>query len=199
MEEIILKASERNEKPKNVRKEGFIPGVLNGPGAVSTSVKFADAALKKIIAKHGVNAKLWVELGTEKKFGFIKEVQRHPVEGTILHVVIQLVSQNQEIKMNLPIVFHGQEDLERKMLQLNICKSDVEVSGKTVDIPEMVEVDVSGKAAGDSVTASDLHLPTEINILDPQQEVYASIKAFRVAPVEEPAEEKTAENEKTAE
>ena len=185
MEEIILKAMTRSEKPKTVRNAGFIPGVLCGPGTVSTSVQFESVALNKIIAKHGTNAKLWVELGTEKKFGFISEVQKHPVEAKVIHISIQLVSKDQNIKMQLPITFRGHAELENKLLQIQVYKSEIEVEGKAELMPDEAVVDVSEKQSGDNITAIDFHLPSEIRILDPVQEVYAAIKANKEDVAEE--------------
>jgi large subunit ribosomal protein L25 len=193
MEEIILKAMERSETPKKVRKAGFIPGVLNGPGTASASVQFDTIALNKIIAKHGSNAKMWVESGTEKTFGFIKEVQKHPVEGKVIHVSIQLVSKDQEVKMQLPITFHGHAELEHRMLKLQVYKSEIEVEGKTALMPDVVVVDVSGKESGENISATDFHLPPEIKILDPEQEIYAVIKAVKEDYAAEPEEAKPAE------
>lgn len=188
MEEIVLKAAERSEKPKKVRNAGFIPGVLNGPGTISTPVKFEDAALNKIIARHGTKAKLWVELGGEKKFGFIREVQKHPVESKILHIAIQLVAQDQEVKMRLPVVLHGQAELEHRLLQAQVCKSEIEVSGRADLIPEEAAVDVSKKEAGENATAADFNLPEGIKVLDPEHEIYVVIKAAREEVEEEPEE-----------
>ncbi len=195
MEVTILKAMDRSEKPKKVRDAGFIPGVLNGPGTTSASVQFETKALNKIVMKHGMNAKIWVEAGTEKKFGFIKELQTHPVERKIIHVAIQLVSKDQEVKMQLPITFQGLGELEQKFLHVHVNKAEVEVFGKTALIPDMLVVDVSGKELDETITASDFHLPVEIRILDSELEVYASIKAVREVLVAEAA----AEEDKTAE
>lgn len=185
MEEIILKAMERSENPNKVRKSGYIPGVLSGPGAASASVKFETVVLNKIISKHGANAKMWVELGDEKKFGFVKEIQRHPVEGKIIHVAIQLVSEDQEIKIQLPIIFQGQFELEHRLLQIQVYKSEIEVMGKTALMPDSVVVDASEKKAGEDITAADISLPPEIKILDAENEIYAVIKAVREANGEE--------------
>jgi large subunit ribosomal protein L25 len=193
MEEIILKALARSEKPKQVRNAGFIPGVLNGPGTTSTSVKFESAALNKIIAKHGTNAKLWVMLGDEKKFGFIKEVQKHPVEGKVIHVAIQLVSKDQDVKMTLPISFRGHVELEHRLLQVQVYKSEIEVSGKAELMPDEAVVDVSEKESGANITAVDFNLPSEVKILDPEHEIYAIIKAVKEEAVEEPEEVKPAD------
>jgi large subunit ribosomal protein L25 len=193
MGEIILKAMARSEKPKKVRNAGFIPGVLNGPGTSSTSVQFETVSLNKIIARHGTNAKLWVLLGAEKKFGFIKEIQKHPVEDKVIHIAIQLVSKDQASKMKLPITFHGHVELEQRFLQVQVYKSEVEVEGKAVLIPDVVVVDVSKKESGESITSIDFHLPPEIKILDPEHEIYAIIKAIKAEIVEEPEEVKPAE------
>lgn len=193
MEKLILKAVARTDKPNKVRNAGFIPGVLNGPGTTSTPVQFGNIELNKIIAKHGINAKLWVELGSEKKFGFIKEVQKHPVEGKVIHISIQLVSKDQEVKMQLPIIFHGNDELEHKLLQVQIRKSEIEVIGNAAQMPDEVVVDITEKKSGENVTASDFHLSPEIKILDAEDEIYASIKAARAEIVEEPKEVTPAE------
>lgn len=189
MEETILKATERSVNLSALRKAGFTPGVLNGPGTASTPVQFESLALNKIIAKHGPNAKLWVDMGKDKSFGYVKEVQRHPVEKNIIHVAIQLVSVDQESKMSLPVVFRGHAELEHRMLMLQVHKSEIKVEGKAGLMPDEVFVDVSHKELGDTVLSSEFNLPKEIKILDALDEVYAVIKAVRREIVEEAAEE----------
>jgi large subunit ribosomal protein L25 len=196
MEEIILKAAPRSETPKKVRKAGFIPGVLNGPDTVSTAVQFESVPLYKIIAKHGTSAKLWILLGTEKKLGFIKEVQKHPVEGKIIHISIQMVSEDQNVKMQLPIVFHGQNNLEHKLLQIQVNKSEIEVEGKAALIPEEIIVDLSEKECGENITAADFNLSNGIKILDAKDEIYATIKSAKNEVAEEPEEAAPAEEAK---
>ncbi|MEI7883829.1 MAG: 50S ribosomal protein L25 [Clostridia bacterium] len=188
MEESVLKAITRSENPKKVRNAGFIPGVLNGDGATATSVQFESVALHKIIAKHGANAKIWVELGTDKKFGFIKEVQKFPMDGKLMHITIQLVSQDKEVKMQLPISYHGQGELEHNLLQVQVYKPEIEVSGKALIMPDVVVVDISKKALGDTITAGDFDLPKALKILDMENETYAIIKAIKEVIVEEPEE-----------
>ncbi len=188
MENIFINAMERSEKPRKVRNAGFIPGVLNSPDTTSTNVQFENVALNKIITKHGTNAKLWVKLGADKTFGYIREVQKDPVEGKVIHIAIQLVSKDQEVKLQLPITFHGHAELESRLLQVQIHKSEVEVVGKTELIPDEVVVDVSKKKFGENITAHDFHLPSEVKILSPEDEIYAVIKAVKNVTVETPEE-----------
>lgn len=192
MEDTIIKATVRSNNTKIAKKSGFIPGVLNGPGTASTSVIFEIIPLNKIIAKHGKNAKLWVDLDNEKIFGYIKEVQRHPVEGKIIHIAIQLLSKDQEVKMDLPIIYHGSAELEHRLLQLQVYKSEIKVSGIGANMPDSVTVNVSEKQSGDNITAMDFHLPKELIILDSKDELYAGIKTIRDVQVEETEEVKPA-------
>jgi len=188
MEEIILKTMLRTDTPKKVRLAGFIPGVLNESDLTSTSVQFVGTELNKIISKHGSNAKIWVTIGDDKKFGFIKEVQKSPLDRKIIHIAIQLVSKDQEIKMQLPISYHGREELEHKQLQVQVYKAEIDVSGKPVLMPDVIIVDVSKKELGDTITAADLHISAEIKIHDAENEVYAVIKAIKEVVEEEPEE-----------
>jgi len=193
MEKTIISATVRKEKPNKLRRTGFIPGVLNGPGTASSSVQFENTAMSRAITKHGSNAKVWVDLDGVKKFGFIKAIQRDPVEGKLLHVSIQLVSENQEVRMQLPISFHGLAELERKQLHIEIRKSEVEVSGITELMPDSLTVNVSEKASGDTVTSADFSLSPELKVIEPENEIYAAIKEVRIEPEQEPEEAKPVE------
>ncbi|MEA4888724.1 MAG: 50S ribosomal protein L25 [Clostridiaceae bacterium] len=188
MEEIILKAMTRSESPKKARRAGFIPGVLNANDTTSTSVQFEAIELNRIITRHGSNAKLWVDFEDAKKFGFIKELQKNPVDGKVIHASIQLVSTEQDVKMILPISYHGRDDLESHLLQIQVYKDEVAVIGKPMLMPDVVTVDIAKKEQGSTVTAIDFHLPAEIKILDPEQEIYAVIKAVKEKPAEETEE-----------
>lgn len=195
MEETILKATIRTDDPKKVRQAGFTPGVLNGPGTSSTSVQFETSALNKVIANHGSNAKIWVEIDKEKKFGFIKEVQKSPLDRKVIHIAVLMVSKDQEVKMQIPIVYHGREELTHRMLQVQVYKSEMDVQGKTDLMPDSISVDISAKELGDTITSASFTVPKGLKILDSETEIYAVIKAVKevIAEVVAEAAEKPAE------
>ncbi|MHB1651775.1 MAG: 50S ribosomal protein L25 [Desulfitobacteriaceae bacterium] len=185
MEETILSAIERTIPPKRFKETGFIPGVLYGDGITkSTSVKFEASALNKVLTTHGSNAKVWVKYGSNKTFGFIKEVQRHPITGKVIHTDVQLVSQNHEVRMQLPISFKGKDILEHKNLLLQVYKSEIDVLGKAALMPDVVVIDVSKKSLGDTITFNDFDLDKQLKVHDGEEEIYGIITAQR----EEPAD-----------
>jgi len=178
MEETILNAVERTMQPKQCREAGFTPGVLYGDSVTNAiTVQFETAALKKILATHGSNAKVWVQYGGNKKFGFIKEVQRHPVSAKLIHTDVFLVSQDHEVRMQIPITFEGRDSLDNMLLQVH--KSEIEVLGKAALMPEAVVVDVSTMALGDTITSKNFNFDKQIKITDSENEVYGIITPLR--------------------
>ncbi len=185
MEETILDAVERKIQPKQCREAGFTPGVLYGDSvSKAISVQFETSALKKVIASHGWNAKVWVKYGGSKKFGFIKEVQRHPVSATVIHIDVFLVSQDHEVNLQIPINFEGRDNLDNVLLQ--VLKSELDVIGKVTLMPESVVVDVSNMVLGDTITSEDFNLDKQLKINESENEVYGIIIPLRELIVEEP-------------
>ncbi len=194
MEETILNAVERTMRPKQCRNAGFTPGALYGDSvAGSIPVQFETTALRKVLTVHGPNAKLWVKFDGNNKFGIIKEVQRHPVSAQIIHIDIDLVSQDHEVKLQIPIFFEGREDIKDALLQVH--KSEVAVSGKAKLIPDSIAVDVSALKVGDEITAASFNLDKEIKVLDNSGEVYGVIVAQKELIEDEEAEAEISKEE----
>lgn len=186
MEQVILNALERTVNNKRFNEEGFIAGVMYGDGSTeATAVKFELIPLRKILGKHGSNAKVVVKYGEEEKTGFIKEIQRHPVTAKITHIDVQLVSKDHEIKLQLHIAFKGEENLIAQRLQLQVQKPEVDVFGKMAIMPDALSVDVSQMKLGDAVTIKNFELDEQIKVTDKDDEVYASITQMKEEEEEE--------------
>lgn len=178
MEETIVNAVVRTMDPKQCRAAGYTPGVLYGDSITNAiSVQFESGDLKRIIANHGSRAKVWVNFGKDKKFGFIKELQRDPLTLKLIHTDIFIVSQDHEVKMLIPIDFEGRENLDNVMLQ--VLKPEIEIMGKAVLMPDSVMVDISNLVLGDTVTAKSFTFDKQLTIIDHEDEVYATITAIR--------------------
>lgn len=197
MEEIILNAMDRAIEPGKFKETGFIAGVLYGDGiAEAVSVKFQEAILKKIIAKHGIHAKIWITYGEDKKFGFLKEVQRHPITWAITHIDVQIVSKTHEIKMQLPINFKGEDHLIAKQLRLQVFKSEIGVLGRMDIMPDSIDTDISAKELGYTITIKDFNLDKQIKVSDKEDEIYGTIMHMRAVEEEVKAEAKEEEEVK---
>ena len=189
MNETILDAFERIPTKHKFNEEGFIAAVMYGDKIQEAiSVKIELESLIKILKKHGSNAKVWVKYGEEKRFGFVKEIQRHPVSAKINHIDIQIVSLDQEVKLQLPITFNGEDNLIDNLLELNVYKTEIDVFGTMAIMPDYVTIDVAERKLGDTVTIKDFDLNEKIKVTDEEDVIYAAIVA-RKEIVEEEEEE----------
>ena len=199
MEETILNAFERPIISKKFKENGYIAGVIYGDTLTKAhSVKFEEALIRKIIAKHGANAKVSIKYGDRKRYGFIKAIQRHPVTAKIIHIDVQLVSKNHEIKFQLPIAYKGEEQLTSKQLYLQVYKTEIDVFGKMDFMPDSVNIDVSQKEIGTSITIKDFKLDEHIKINNNQEEIFAIVTQLKEKGNVDLAEEAELQSESVA-
>lgn len=192
MEEIMLEAIERVNKTRKFKESGFVPGVIYGDGIDGAdSVKFEERALKKTLSQYGAYAKGWIKHKNSKKFGFIKEVQKNPVSGNVIHVDIQVASRDREIKLQIPIVFKGEEELTHRELLLQADKTEAAVFGKMSLMPDVIYVDVSGMEFGDTITFDRFNLDKQLSNGDREDEVYGRIINLKTITKDEEEEAET--------
>ncbi len=196
MEETILTAGKRDRKGGKFREQGYIAGVIYGDKAgASNPVKFKSSDLHQILKSHGRNARVTVLYDNTKKLGFIKEIQKDPLSQQITHVDVQVVSRDQEVKLQVPLIFSGEEELSARQLLLMVVKPEVTVLGTMDAVPEAIAVDVAQLNAGDSITVGNLTIDPQLKVSEREDVVFASINYMPVQPAEEEEEEKPVEAE----
>lgn len=165
MAEITLKAEagrERGTGPsKRIRAEGRIPGVVYGldadPVAVVVEWKPLRAALT---TEAGLNALIQLEVDGQRALTIVKELQRHPVKGNVIHLDFLRVSADAEITVDVPIVLTGEaEKVERQDGTVDHLLFTLSVNAKPADIPNEISIDISDLDLGDAIRVSDLTLP----------------------------------------
>ncbi len=181
MEQTTLTAADR--QPGKFREEGFIPGIIYGDTPTSRPVKFEYSPLQKLITRHGSNARVDIDFDNTRKSGFIKEIQRDAVSKKIIHVDIQVVYKDQEVKLNIPIFFDNEDQLTDRRLQLLVYKPTAEVEGTMTSIPDSIRIDVGALEAGESVTVETIELRHQLKVSDKEDTLYAAVIH---QPVEEP-------------
>ena len=192
MSQTVLCAAERTEKANKVRKMGFIPGVVYGKDLKSTSIKLDQREFRRVLQGHTKNSKVQLKLGENQWTCIIKDVQKDPINGEILHVEMQTIHSDDRTRLKVPVVFQGKEKLALKQLLLQEFISEVEITGKAADIPEFVSIDVGDREIGDKITVGDLHLGEGIRILEDKNEILAVITSAKSESVEEESAESAA-------
>jgi large subunit ribosomal protein L25 len=191
MSETILRADVRDETARKVRDKGFIPGVIYGTGVKDgMPIKFNELELNKVLRSQGMNPRMSIMLGDEEKHVLIKEIQRDPIKGNVIHVDLQAIAVDEVIRTTIPLAFEGREEVEGRGLLLEVYLFEIEVSGPANIIPESITVEVGESEAGDTVTMSDIELDSRITAVTPLDEVLAVTTMPRME-VDEGAEEES--------
>lgn len=176
MDLVDLHASIREERgkkfSKRLREDGLVPAVVykKGDDTISLKVDRRDL-LKALRTEAGENVIIKLHMDSAKKRKehtvIIKELQRHPFKDQVLHVDFQEISLTDTLKVKVPITAKGEAigvKQDAGVLQQVLWELDIECL--PTDIPEKIEVDISGLKIGGSLYVSDIKAPGGIKLLD---------------------------------
>jgi large subunit ribosomal protein L25 len=202
MEATELKACVRRETGKGparrFRKKGLIPAVFYGSGedAIPLSINAAD--LLKIIKekKNNIFIKLLIE-GEERleKLSLMKDLQIEPVTRRFYHADFYEVRMDRKLTIDIPLHFTGIPVGVQNGGELQHLKRDLKVSCLPADLPDFIDLDVSGMDIGNSIKVQDITVPEGITVLD-QGDIGVAMVAF--VKVSVPQAEAAAEEEAPA-
>ncbi len=172
-DQFELNASPRSEKGRSairrLRDAGLVPVVVYGGGgeAVHLSVQSRELARHlehEAFYSHILN----LNVGGKKERVILRDLQRHPSKPRILHLDLFRISEDQEIKVHVPLHFTGEDEcvgVKQEGGVINHLQTDVEVSCLPKNLPEFIEVDISQLGLGHSLHLSDIKMPDDVNIV----------------------------------
>src|SRR5919108_542923 len=167
---------------KALRRSGRLPAIVYGHAVDAVPVVVDGREFIKAFAKAGRNQLLDLHIGDEPvRKALIREVQRNPRDGDLLHVDFYQVNLTERIESEVPIeiegevelVVKGEADLQRG---LHVLK----VECLPTDLPPVITVDVSGlKEIDDEIRVKDLKTPVGCEILDEPEDLIVKVAAHR--------------------
>jgi large subunit ribosomal protein L25 len=172
MATATLTATPRTERgtgvARKLRQAGSVPAVIYGHGREPQSLAINTREIDKLLSQISA-ASTVIELtvdGTTSKT-LIREIQRHPVKRNIVHVDFQQLVAGEKVTVSVPLRFHGVPEgvrvsggiLEETMHQVHLRVDPAQ-------IPDHVDVDVTGLTIGHNLHIRDLTLPDGVTVLD---------------------------------
>ena len=179
-ERVKLSVTERTRlgtsESRRLRRQGLVPGVLYGraePVAICIGERDLRAALSTAAGSHAV-LEVAIDGGREHS-AILKEYQRDKVRGTIMHVDLQEIRLDQLIHSAVAITLLGEPAGVKEGGVLSQVATEVHVEGLPLEIPQHLDVDVSGMHIGDSLRLAELQVPDGITLLDDAETVLATV------------------------
>jgi large subunit ribosomal protein L25 len=182
-ERVKLQVRERESRgsadARRLRKAGFIPGVLYGKGKGSYAICVPERELRRVLTgEGGLHAILDVVLEGQKTThaSILKDYQQDPIRGHISHIDLQEVPLDQPIQASVNVQLVGEPAGVKEGGVLSQVQREINVEALPMEIPEHLELDVSGMAIGDTLRLADLRAREGVTYLDdPEETVLATV------------------------
>jgi large subunit ribosomal protein L25 len=159
--QVQLSAAARTHQGKGaagrLRKQGRVPGIMYGFQVDPTPVSVD--ALELYHALHtdaGLNAMIRLDVDGDEHLTIARDLQYHPVRGEVLHVDFLAVDTKAQISVEVPIHLTGDDDLGDDDGVVNQILYTVPILVRPLDVPNYVELDISGLEIGDVKRVEDL-------------------------------------------
>ena len=148
---------------RKLRREGRVPAIIYGGGKDPSSITLDGNKLyHQMELEAFYTSILNVKLGKKKQPVVVKEVQRHPAKSFVMHLDFQRVVEDEEITLNVPIHFIGEEIAIGVKDQGGVVEhtlTDVEISCLPANLPEFLELDVTALELNEIMHLSDIKFP----------------------------------------
>lgn len=188
MKNVSLNADTRkisgNKQSRKLSKENKIPAVLYEKGSSGRLLKLDQKEANNLISKYGENIVVMIHVAGEEIPAIIKEVQRDPVDNSLIHIDFQPVSLHEVIHAEVPILVINGERVEKGGLVINKQLGELQVEGEVEKIPANIIVDASKLRAGGVLRVADIEMSRELSVLNSGDEVVLSLLHTKDEPVD---------------
>jgi large subunit ribosomal protein L25 len=190
---VSRRETDGSRTARRLRREGLVPGVVYGGDGEPITFQVEARVLRQALAHGGAVIELTVD-GEKGTPVVVKEEQHHPVNGSLVHVDLLRVRLDRPIQATTVLELVGGDEAPgaKEGGVLEQVTREINVEALPANIPDSIEVDVSGMEMNDTVMLSAITAPEDVTLLDDLEEtVVATLTPPRlqVEEEEEPEEE----------
>ena len=148
---------------REARRHDLVPGVVYGGSEepLNINVKFNEL-LKKLNAGRFMSTLINLTIEGKTVQVICRDIQKHVVKDLPSHLDFMRLSKTARIKLFIPVVFNNQDICKgiKKGGVLTIVRPEVELLVNAMDIPSALEIDIEEFEVGDTITISNITLPS---------------------------------------
>lgn len=188
---------EQGRKTNALRGAGKIPAVLYGPKTKSQMIAVEEREFLKVLKEAGESTLLNLEVGDRKVPVLIHDLQRDPMQGTVIHIDFYEPPLDKKVKVELPVRVTGEAPAVKELGGTLIRHiQEIEVSALPQNLPHELTVNVEGLATfEDRILVKDIQVPDGVTIEHNLEDVVVQVVPVTdvekelATPVEERVEE----------
>ena len=167
---------------RTMRRAGTTPAIIYGPQGTPVVLECNTKELTLgLLSIHRKNAFINLEIDEDgkktRRHVITREIQTDPIQDIVLHADFYEVSLDKPMVFQVPLKYVGKAKGVDLGGDMTIAKNKVAVSGKLLDIPDLIEVDVAPLDRGAVLTAKDLGLSAGVSLVTNPDTVCVSISA----------------------
>ncbi|MCL2181477.1 MAG: 50S ribosomal protein L25 [Treponema sp.] len=180
MGKVVLQAKSRQKagsaESRRIRKSGRIPAVIYGRAGKSVSIDLDSSDFVKNTKGISESTIVKVEVGDKSYEAFVKDTQRNIIDGQILHIDFYEVESGVALRAKVSLILNGNPIGVREGGMLENPVHEIEIECLPKDLPERIDIDISGLKANQSIHVRDVPLAEGVKLLSNPDQVVALVK-----------------------
>jgi len=180
MSKVVLQAKSREKlgsaESRRIRKSGRIPAVIYGRSGAAVSIDLDSVEFIQSTKGISESTIVKVEVSGKSYDAFVKDTQRNIIDGKILHIDFYEVESGIALRAKVSLHLHGNPIGVREGGMLENPVHEIEIECLPKDLPEKIEIDISGLKVNQSLHVRDVPLAAGVKLLSNPDQVVALVK-----------------------
>jgi large subunit ribosomal protein L25 len=169
-----------------VRRSGAVPAILYGGLEAPEPIAVDQRLFMRELGRPGIFSRVFsLVWGSKKQEVLVKDIQFHPVTSIPLHIDFIRVDKTHPINVKVSVVYINETASPglKSGGVLNVVSHEIEVFCSIKDVPESIEVDLSGLNFHDTIHAHNINLPPRVSLVaHGRDQVMATVVAPTIMP-----------------
>jgi len=178
---------------RRLRHTGRVPAILYGGKREPRALSLDHTKLQLALGNEKFYSSIMqLKVGEQVQAAILRDVQRHPWKNQVVHVDLQRVFEDETIRLSVPLHFTGEQaapGVKTEGGMVSHLRNELVVECLPKDLPEFLEVDVSGLHLNQSLHLSDIKLPTgvvSVELVAGKDASIVAVHAMRAEEIETP-------------